>query len=847
MTIKHKLTRAAVAVSFALGANLAHSAALEEVIVTAQKRTESLQDIPISITTIDGGKIEQAGINNLEDLSAFVPNLQLAENAVATSIVLRGIGPGANQSFEQSVGLFVDGLHFAKGRQSRSGFFDLERVEVLRGPQGILFGKNTLAGAINVTTATARAGDEFNGRLTAGIESNDGQLIEGHIGGSLSDTVAARFSFKDRSDDGYAVNSLLGTDAPSIDETLLRLGLTWEPNDNTTVKFKYTDTDNLRVGNTAVASILNPVANLGAANQLAFAAVNTLFPNTASLIADGALDLNRDSISIGGNALAASLGERAIGSEQPEGTDTQTNETSLVIDHDFGDGYTFTSVSGYLEYEYRDGIDADFLPIQFVGRTDFSEYDQFSQEFRIASDPSKRFSFIAGAHYQEQTQEIDRLVAFDATLGAPGFVAAAAGFPTLFVLPPASAAALGLPFGVNGVSAFNQVGRVSNWEQDTDSWAIFFQGEYQITDNLTITAGLRYTEEDKSVVAQTRLTNDSSGLATPTFNPLSGVFQRTVAANAFDHIFVDERSTDQLIPAVSLEWVQSDDNLYYASYSEGFKSGGFNSVDDQAPDLTGDSFIDPATGIQVFTTPAAGFEYEDETANSFEIGGKHTLLDGSMEFNWALFTSEYDDQQVSTFQGTGFVVANAAVSEVDGVEFDWRWQATDSLRISANLAILDATYGSFPGGACTAEQASDIAGGAASSGACAVQAGSFGIAQDLTGASLANAPDYSGSISFQYEAPISTNWRFFVGADFNFTDGYFLAADIDPLDFQDSFEKIDVRFGFNSDNWEVLFFGKNITDEITASGGFDTPLLSGGHSIYTDPGEVYGAKVTYRF
>jgi len=218
-----------------------------------------------------------------------------------------------------------------------------------------------------------------------------------------------------------------------------------------------------------------------------------------------------------------------------------------------------------------------------------------------------------------------------------------------------------------------------------------------------------------------------------------------------------------------------------------------------------------------------------------------------MEFNWALFTSEYDDQQVSTFQGTGFVVANAAVSEVDGVEFDWRWQATDSLRISANLAILDATYGSFPGGACTAEQASDIAGGAASSGACAVQAGSFGIAQDLTGASLANAPDYSGSISFQYEAPISTNWRFFVGADFNFTDGYFLAADIDPLDFQDSFEKIDVRFGFNSDNWEVLFFGKNITDEISASGGFDTPLLSGGHSIYTDPGEVYGAKVTYRF
>lgn len=847
MTFQHKLTRAAVAVSLALGANLAHSAALEEVIVTAQKRAESLQDIPISITTIDGGKIEQAGINNLEDLSAFVPNLQLTENAVATSIILRGIGPGANQSFEQSVGLYVDGIHYGKGRQARSGFFDLERVEVLRGPQGILFGKNTLAGAINVTSATANPGDEFNGKIAIGIESNDGQSIEGHLAGSLSNTVAARFSFRDRSDDGYAVNSLLGTDAPSIDETLFRLGLTWTPNDNTTIKLKHTDTDNLRIGNTAVASVLDPVANLGDANALAFTAVNTLFPNTESLVEQGAFDLNRDSISLGGNALAASLGERAIGAEQPEGTDTQTNETSLNIDYDFGDGYTFTSVTGFVEYEYRDGIDADFLPIRFVGRTDFSEYEQTSQEFRIASDPSKRFSFIAGAYYEEQTQEIDRLVAFDATLGAPGFVQAAVGFPTLFVLPPASAGALGLPFGVNGVSAFNQVGRVSNWRQETDAWAVFFQGEYQINDSLTLTAGVRYTEEDKSVVAQTRITSDATGLATPTSNPLAGVFLRTVAGNAFDHIFTGDRSTDQLTPGVSLEWTQSDNNLYYASYSEGFKSGGFNSVDDQRPNIAGASFIDPATGIQVFTDPNDGFEYDDETANSFEFGGKHTFADGSMTFNWSIFTSEYDDQQVSTFQGTGFVVANAAVSEVDGIEIDWLWQVSESLRVGANFAYLDASYGSFPGGACTVEQASDIAGGAATSGACAPQVGSFAIAQDLSGGDLPNAPDYSGSISVNYDAPINNNWNFFASADVNFTDSYLLAADLDPLDSQDGFEKIDVRFGFRNDNWEVLFFGKNITDELTASGGFDTPLLSGGHSIYTDPGEIYGARVSYKF
>jgi len=852
MNMKSILKRTALALAGASVFSGTQAAQLEEIVVTAQKRVESLQDIPISITTIDGGKIEEAGINNLEDLSAYVPNLQLTENAVATSIVLRGIGPGANQSFEQSVGLYVDGIHFAKGRQARSGFFDLERVEVLRGPQGILFGKNTLAGAVNVTSATARVGDEFSGKVAVGIESDDGQSFEGNLTGSLTENLAGRISFKDRSDDGYAVNSFLGTDAPSTDETLFRVGLTWEPNDNTSVKFKHTETEHTRVGGTAVAAIFDSVDNLGAANGLGFAAVNTLFPSVAANIAAGLVDTNRDAVSLGGNALAASLGRGTVPGEKPEGTDTDTSETSLNIDYDFGDGYTFTSVTGYVDYEYEDGIDADFLPIQFVGRSDISEYDQTSQEFRIASDATKRFSFIAGAYVEEQTQIIDRVVSFDATLGAPGFVQAAVGFPTLFVVPPQVTSALGLPFGLNGVTAFNQAGRVSNWRQDTDAWAVFFQGEYQITDTLTLTAGLRYTEEDKDVVASTRITTDATGLATPNPSPFLAASIRGVAPNTFDHDFVGSRSTDQATPGISLEWSQSDDNLFYASYSEGFKSGGFNAVDDQAPDLaaTAAAGINIAQPGLVFTIPGVGFAYDDETANSLEIGGKHTLAGGAMTFNWSLFTSEYDDQQVSTFVGVGFVVANAATSEVDGIEMDWLWQATDNLRIGANLAFLDATYGSFADAGCTAIQTSDIAGGATSSGNCSARIGADGnvaITQNLTGGTLPNAPDYSGSIFVDYDRPINENWSWFINADLNFTDDFLLTGDLDPLDRQDGFEKINLRTGFRSENWEVMFFGKNITDELTASGGFDTPLLSGAHSIYTDPGEIFGARVSYSF
>lgn len=225
------------------------------------------------------------------------------------------------------------------------------------------------------------------------------------------------------------------------------------------------------------------------------------------------------------------------------------------------------------------------------------------------------------------------------------------GSPTLLALPPATARAFGLPPGVNGLTSFNKIARVSDWQQDTSSWAVFFQGEYQINDSVTLTAGLRYTEEDKDAIANTRISNDTGGLANPTRNSLTGAVLRGVTATSYNHSFVDSRTTDQTTPSVSLEWSQSDANNYYINYSEGFKSGGFNAVDDQAPDILRHQPLG-----SVYTIPGAGWSYEDETANSIEIGGKHQWLDGSLEFNWTVFDSLYENQQVSTFVGIGFDV-----------------------------------------------------------------------------------------------------------------------------------------------------------------------------------------------
>ena len=891
-----------IALAIAAISSGTNAAELEEVIVTAQKRAESLQDVPVSLVAISGTKIEEAGMHSFAELSAYVPNLAIQENAVNTIISMRGIGVGANQAFEQSVGVYVDGIHYGKSRQSRTALFDVQQVEVLRGPQGILFGKNTLAGAINVITATPETDEEFGGKISASKESFDGTTVEGHLTGSIGDTIGLRLAFKDRSNDGSFENTYAGAvnkTMPSADESMWRASATWEPTDSTRVELKHSESDNVRLGQNSVTTIFEPVANLGAASGLMFGVMATVRPEYGAIVGAANQNPYRDGQTIGGCALEASLGMSsavcAAGGERPEGTDTTTSDSSLSFEMELDNGYTLSAVAGKGGYEFQDGLDADWLPLEFIGRADIQEYDHTSQEFRIASPTDGRFSWVGGVYLDQAEQEIDRTVIVDGTFGLPAIVMKtilgggnpAFGLDTFLAFSPAQVAGVNAttfvdtPFGslsldqlaaatgcaapaplnaqcqdfrfqvgVEGSTKFQRAGRISNWSQDTNSRAVFYQGTFNLTDSIAITAGARYTEEEKRAHAMMALTTNSTGDATPNNNPLLAGLVGSLF-DAYAHEFNESRSTHQFLPAANIEWTRSEDSMFYLSYSEGFKSGGFNAVDDQNPAFT-------AEGIQR-TVPGPGFEFDDENAESIELGGKHTLLDGGMTLNWALYDSTYKNQQVSTFVGLGFIVTNAASTEIRGLEVDLQWQATDHLKLGASFALNDGEFGSYPGAGCTAQQASGLLGlGPLTADSPVISfegcTASFkGDGSQNTSGSLDRTGDkvgvdYNGSLTADYVRPVMDGVLWMTSLDVNFTDGYQnIGGSVDPRTYQDAFSKTNFRTGLKGENWAVMLYGKNVFDELTASGKFNIPLASGAFADYTLPGSVWGATVNYNF
>ena len=896
------LKASGIALAIAAISSGTNAAELEEVIVTAQKRAESLQDVPVSLVAISGTKIEEAGMHSFAELSAYVPNLAIQENAVNTIISMRGIGVGANQAFEQSVGVYVDGIHYGKSRQSRTALFDVQQVEVLRGPQGILFGKNTLAGAINVITATPETDEEFGGKISASKESFDGTTVEGHLTGSIGDTIGLRLAFKDRSNDGSFENTYAGAvnkTMPSADESMWRASATWEPTDSTRVELKHSESDNVRLGQNSVTTIFEPVENLGAASGLMFGVMGVVRPEYGAIVGAANQNPYRDGQTIGGCALEASLGMSsavcAAGGERPEGTDTTTSDSSLSFEMELDNGYTLSAVAGKGGYEFQDGLDADWLPLEFIGRADIQEYDHTSQEFRIASPTDGRFSWVGGVYLDQAEQEIDRTVIVDGTFGLPAIVMKtilgggnpAFGLDTFLAFSPAQVAGVNAttfvdtPFGslsldqlaaatgcaapaplnaqcqdfrfqvgIEGSTKFQRAGRISNWSQDTNSRAVFYQGTFNLTDSIAITAGARYTEEEKRAHAMMALTTNSTGDATPNNNPLLAGLVGSLF-DAYAHEFNESRSTHQFLPAANIEWTRSEDSMFYLSYSEGFKSGGFNAVDDQNPAFT-------AEGIQR-TVPGPGFEFDDENAESIELGGKHTLLDGGMTLNWALYDSTYKNQQVSTFVGLGFIVTNAASTEIRGLEVDIQWQATDHLKLGASFALNDGEFGSYPGAGCTAQQASGLLGlGPLTADSPVISfegcTASFkGDGSQNTSGSLDRTGDkvgvdYNGSLTADYVRPVMDGVLWMTSLDVNFTDGYQnIGGSVDPRTYQDAFSKTNFRTGLKGENWAVMLYGKNVFDELTASGKFNIPLASGAFADYTLPGSVWGATVNYNF
>jgi iron complex outermembrane receptor protein len=230
---KHQLKRSAIAIAVASGlaAMPLQAQMLEEVIVTATKRAVGMQDVPIALSVMSGKKIAEAGITNLEDMAVFMPNVHIAEGSSSDSVFIRGIGSGVNFGFEQSVGTFIDGIYFGRAQASRSSFLDIERVEVLKGSQSTLFGKNTIAGAISITTA--KPTDEFEGSIALTAEPEfGGQSATLTLSGPITDNFGARFVIKDEKSDGWMDNGAINQDEQQKDNQVARLVLAWQPTDD---------------------------------------------------------------------------------------------------------------------------------------------------------------------------------------------------------------------------------------------------------------------------------------------------------------------------------------------------------------------------------------------------------------------------------------------------------------------------------------------------------------------------------------------------------------------------------------------------------------------------------------
>lgn len=737
----------------------AETFALEEIVVTAQKREESLMDVPISVNAVSGEKMAEAGITELEGMTAYVPNLTMNQTGIGTVIAIRGISSGINQGFEQSVGQYVDGVYYGRAQLARAPFMDLDRVEVLRGPQSILFGKNSIAGAISMHTA--RPSEEFEGSITALYEPDHGeQDIRLVVSGPLTDSLSGRLAILDRTIDGYYKNETLDRDESNDDVGVIRGSLQWEASDDLTVNLKVEDGSFDTKGR--FLEVVNPV---GAS-----------YAGVLSALTGGAYALDTDQ-----NFKRQSNG------------DTSNNDTeniTLNIDYALGD-HTLTLITGYNAYESVETCDCDYTGASIFTASTAEEFEQLSQEIRITSPGGETVDYIAGIFYQKSELDFqDAIIIPDDSLLLPAF----AGTLT----------ALGLadPSVIQGTSTER------TFEQDTDLWSAFAQFTWNISDSARLTVGGRYTDEEKDASRHQFHVGESGavqplGALTDDLNVFYGLFK----IEPYDQI-QRSRSEGSFTPLVTFQYDISEDIMAYATYTTGFKSGGF--------DVRSNAHPDPSVvnAMRAFRIDLVGvFEYEEEEAESIELGTKLTLADGAAELNAAVFRTEYTDLQTSQFDGVlGFNVTNAGEALSQGLELDGRWRVSEGLTLSGSFAYLDFEYKKFPNAQCYFGQAPNSV---SDPGLC-----------DVKGERREFTPEYQATLSADYSAPIGDALEFRVNVDVIYSDDYLAAPTLDPNLEQESYTKVNARVSIGGADgmWDVALVGKNLTDEEVVSFGNTTPL-----------------------
>lgn len=768
--------------------------ALEEIIVTAAYREQGLQDVPVSVSAVTGDTITAAAIQKAEDLQFLVPNFTLTETGIGTNAFVRGVGSGINQAFEQSVGTYVDGVHFGRAQQWRSPFLDVERVEVLRGPQSILFGKNSVAGAVNITTA--RPTDEFEASALVSNEFENNELIvEGMISGPITDRFRYRVAARSRELDGHMVNATLGTDEPNREDWTVRGTLEFDVTDNLVATLK------AEVGEFDVTGRHIEIINeIPGPNGLTYAQTLVL--------------------GLGGDPSTLNNFQDEIRSSNGDFSNNDSENYVLTLDWGIGD-HELKSITALSTFEYDEFCDCDFTGTDVFGAALQETYDQFSQEFRLSSPTGGNFDYILGLYYQSSEHDFaDQIIVS----------------PTSVLIPALNARVPGAGFG--DAVANTLASRLATVDADVTS--AFAQINWHFSDSFTLQLGARITNDERDGFRSLEIVSgDFSPLPAPQIGaplvygsvfgitstnlvPLSqsGVPQLAVPATALlaglGTLPVEgDRDKTQVSPEVKLIWNLDDNVLFYASWSKGFKSG---------------SFDFRANNRNFYPDMETSFEFDDEEASNIELGAKLTLAGGAAEFNLATFSTEFDNLQISIFDGIlGFNVGNAASADIRGLEADLRWALTDNLTISGGLALTDFKFTDFENGQCYFGRPPDVdIDGDGTPELC-----------DYTGNSNQLVSDVQGNVTFDYRLPIGTSLEFSSMLDVFYTDEYDASATYDPKLVQEGYTLLNLRLaiGAQSGRWQIAVLGKNLTDEKVLSFGGDTPLA----------GSTFGSQSNYAF
>lgn len=794
------------------------------ILVTATRRAEDIQDVPIAVTAVGQEALNKQGVVDVQNITQVSPSFSTSSAQIASgSVVLRirGVGTTSNNiGFESAVGIFIDGAYQSRPGVALSEFVDIERVEVLRGPQGTLFGRNTSAGALNITTNRPDV-TEFGGFANATYGNYDLLNVQGAVNVPLvQDTLAARFTGAYRKRDGFIdILDPTGTkigESNTIDQYLLRGQLGYEGESGVKVRliFDYSANEN---------QCCSPIELLAAPSE-----INGVFGALSGDLRGGNRHPIVASNPVDATTARAALADLTTTANRVPMADVDQWGISGEISIPLGDNADLIYIGSYRDFESVENYDTDFTGLEFFDVDNLlTEITTMTHELRVQGEAMDgKLQWLIGGYYSDEDirSTTDFSLGADTDLLYGAFVGGAFG-----------PAPIQLFTGVNpaGTTATNQ------YNQQAESWSIFTHNVLEVTDGLKLTLGLRYSDETKTGGYTQLASNNPAclaglaglnggtipGAAAPIIIGL-GCFGFTAPAIGTATLPLPQQyqatfSDNELIYTGKISYEFADPISMYASFTHGYKAGGIN--------------LDVTAAIG-----GADPTFLSETVDAYEVGMKAQFLDDAITANLAVFVEEFQNLQILEFTGAAFQTFNVPKAISSGFELESFVRPDDNLTFQFGLTYTDARYPDDCAGTIT-----------------------FAQVTELCGNPLTNAPQIVAIVGANYERDLGTYLTGFLNGQIRTESDRRTSTQASnpgsggtillPFDVQDGTTKINLRAGIGAQDksWTLEVWGNNITDEVTRGVTFNTTLRGSpgylARSAFAQQPATYGVTLRTEF